>query len=88
MVKQDKIETNSLTNKITSAIGLRVIFYNKDTVGSLLNKSIKSKTPTLLQRSKVDKIVSCEKLRQIAYYISKTKRKLHKSSACVSIGLL
>ena len=60
--------------RVAPFIKLHVVYYNKCTIHSLFNKSLRTNIP-VLQRSNVIYIMRCSDCS--ACYIGKTKRKLH-----------
>ena len=75
-VLSERIQTwlNMMMMRVAPFIKLHVVYYNRCTIRSLFNKSLRTNIP-VLQRSNVIYLMRCNDCS--ACYIGKTKRKLH-----------
>ena len=72
--KRIQTQLNFMMMRVAPYIKLHVVYYNRCTICSLFNKSLKTNIP-VLQRSNVIYMMRCSDCS--ACYIGKTKRKLH-----------
>ena len=74
LLKQIQTRLNLMMMRVAPFIKLHIVYYNRCTIRSLLNKSLRTNIP-VLQRSNVIYMMRCSDCS--ACYIGKTKRKLH-----------